>query len=409
MTRHKFAGLACLAFALWANAAGASGSASGPSPRVAERVETLDLRAVEGNVVAVSADKVEIVVAGKPRSLPLADVESVQLGAPDDLASRAGMPVVRTVAGDLVAAETVTARDGNLRCTNPLLGEVVLPLASVAWVYLPAQGQTLGALLKKSADVKPPEKSADMLIVDQGKEWAGVDGVLVAIDGDKITFRLGDEDRQVEERFVRAIRLAAPAATETPAGRLVCSDGSEVLFKRATLAGETLTIQSLWGGELKISRKHAAGITFFSARSTDIAALPEPEATEYGFFDTKFPHRMNRAVDGGPIRLGGRVHAGGVGMNSFTSLTWKLDGQYKTFVAVAGIDDAIRPLGNAALTFLADGKELDKPLALDGKDAPREIRLDVAGVKAFTVRVDFGADRLPVGDHVDLGSARFLK
>jgi len=385
------------------------GSFLGRAP-AAERVETLDLRAVEGNVVAISADKVELLVDGKAQPLPLADVESVAFRECEDLMARPALTVVRTAAGDLLAAEQVSVSDGNLRFTSPVIGPVELPLSAVSWVYLPAPGQTPGAVLKRAAEVTPPQnKALDMVIVDHGKEWAGVAGVLVAFAGDKITFRLGEEDKQIETRLVKAIRLATPPATASAAGRLTCTDGSEVLFRSLKLEGEALSLQTGWGRPVHIPRKSAASVAFLSQRATPLSTLGPAEATEYGFFDTKFPHRMNRAVDGGPIRIGGRAHASGVGMNSFTSLTWKLDGQYKTFVAVAGIDDAVRPLGNATLTFLADGKELGKPLTLTGKDAPQDLRLDLGGAKTFTVRVDFGPDNLPVGDHVDLGSARLLK
>ena len=42
-------------------------------------------------------------------------------------------------------------------------------------------------------------------------------------------------------------------------------------------------------------------------------------------------------------------------------------------------------------------------------DAPRQVRVDVTGVKRLTLRVDFGADQLDVADHVNIVAARLIK
>jgi hypothetical protein len=373
----------------------------------AERVETLDLRVIEGNVAAISAQNVAMAAPAQP--VPLADVEGVWLRDPADLQGRSGQAAVQTAAGDFLAAEKISASDGKLRFTSPMLGAIEMPFSAVACVYLPVPGMNLAAVLKRAAEVKNPEKPADMVLVDQGKEWAGVEGVLVAIGEQKITFRLGEQDRQIETRLVKAIRLATPPAPGAAAGRLLCADGSELLFTSVKLEGDKFALQTAAAGAMAVPRKNVAGVRFTSERMAPLASLTPAEVKEYSLFDANFPHRLNRSVGGGPLRLSGKAYASGIGVNSFTQLTYKIDGQYKTFVAVVGIDDSVRPGGNAALTFLGDGKELGKPLVLTGKDAPKEVRLDVSGVKTFTFRVDFGPDNLPVGDHVDLCSARLIK
>jgi hypothetical protein len=375
----------------------------------ADRVETLDLRAVEGNVVALSAQKVEIDAAAGRKSLDLADVEGIYLRDPEDLRARAAQAIVQTTAGDFLAAEKIAASDGKLRFTSPAVGAVTVPFSAVACIYMPAMGQTAGTVLKRASEVKDPEKPSDMVIVDQGKEWAGVDGVLMAMGDQKVTFRLGDQDKQIETRLVKAIRLAAPPATAAAAGRILFTDGSELLFSSAKLEGDRFSFFTAAAGEVSVPRKSVAGIRFRSGRMTPLAAITPAEVQEYGLFDSNFPHRLDRSVGGGPLRLGGRTYASGIGLHSFAQLAYKIDGQYKLFAAMVGIDDAVRPAGNATLVFLGDGKELAKPQVLTGKDAPREVRLDVTGVKSFVVRVEFGPDNLPVGDHVDLGAARLIK
>ena len=96
-------------------------------------------------------------------------------------------------------------------------------------------------------------------------------------------------------------------------------------------------------------------------------------------------------------------------MHSRCEATYDLDGKFAVLAAVAGIDEAGGARGHATLHALGDGKDRMKPLTLVGGAKPVPIRCDVAGVKALTIRVDFGPDKMDVGDHVSLGDARLIK
>jgi alpha-glucosidase len=102
------------------------------------------------------------------------------------------------------------------------------------------------------------------------------------------------------------------------------------------------------------------------------------------------------------------VYETGLAIHSRTELTWDLDGEYERFAAVVGIDDAVRPGGDATLELIADGHVLET-VRLTGKDDSQVLRCDLTDVKQFTIRVDFGEDGLESGDHVDLAMARVIK
>jgi hypothetical protein len=96
-------------------------------------------------------------------------------------------------------------------------------------------------------------------------------------------------------------------------------------------------------------------------------------------------------------------------MHSFCELLIPLGEKFSLLVATAGIDDAVRPYGDATITFLGDGRPLGKPIRLTGKTAPQPIRLKLEGVESLLIRVDFGEDNLGFADHVDLVAARLIK
>jgi hypothetical protein len=220
-----------------------------------------------------------------------------------------------------------------------------------------------------------------------------------------------DDGRKISLPTVRAVFLASTgsAKTEKFKGVLTLRDGSSVRFNSLTYATDSFVAGITGAGEIKLGVGDIAGAKFFSDRVMDLSDLKPQAVKQHGLLDTMMSWRANRSVSGGAITLSGRSFSTGLGLHSFCELTYKLDAQYKSLIAVVGIDDLVRPGGDAKLTFLGDGKELIAPLRLTGKDKPQSVRVGLAGVKTFVIRVDYGADSLDVGDHVDLAGARLIK
>ena len=100
---------------------------------------------------------------------------------------------------------------------------------------------------------------------------------------------------------------------------------------------------------------------------------------------------------------------GGIGVHSFSELTYNVKGQYSKFVAYVGIDDSVKPNGNVSVEILGDGKVLKKIDSVTGKDKMKQISVNIAGIKKLTLRVNFGSDKLGIGDHLDFAGAKLIK
>ena len=372
-----------------------------------ERVETIDAKTIEGAVESINAQQVQVKLPAGPQTLPLADVGLVELGTAESLLAQAGATIVVTRAGDTLGAANVKLADGKVTFDNKL-GKVSCDVAAISAIYFTPAGLSPQAIIQQAKDVASPSESVDTIVIDQGKEWTGVEGVLVAVGDQKVTLRYEGEDRLIDRRNIRAIRLAAPAAAIAKSGTLTLVDGSEVAFSAVTLEGDTFRVKSPALGDLSIARKIVGAVRLISPRVTELSQL-KPVIEEAAYFDVKTPVGINKSAAGGPLKLGGRTFASGVGASSLTKLEYAIDGQYKTFVAIVGIDDAARPLGNASVSFVGDDKELTPEITVTGKDAPAEVRLNLTGVKKLTIRIGFGPDNLPVGDQVDIASARLIK
>jgi len=378
------------------------------------RAVTFDARTVAGPVVSITANEVVVAGKGAPRTLARRDVAEVVLNdsrPPTDVMSQTGRTVVFTSAGDIIPAGALTLADDRLALTNDTLGKVTMPVGAVEAVYLARSRRGAKAIRQRCRKMKIAAGARDLLVVAKdGDNWLVVPGVLKSIGAREITFRWKNEDRTVLRKVVPAIYMAATGAKSAArGGTLTGLDGTKVGFSALRLAGKVVTADIPDVGERNIPTDAVSLLRFDCDRVTDLASLKPAGVKEHGFLDKTFHYKVNSAVGGGPIRLGGKTYETGLGLHSFCELSYDLGGGYAKLVAVVGIDDSVRPAGDASLTFLADGKELDKPLRLTGNDEPQTVRLNVAGVKRLTVRVSFGPDGLDVADHVNIAAPRLIK
>ena len=381
-----------------------------------DRLVTVDARTLSGRLVSVSAETITLATEAGTQSVRRADVAQIFLlddkaPPPPDCLARAGATVVVTAAGDALPADDLKLSADRLTFSNPTLGATSVPVAQTTAIYLRHASLSPRAIEQRCRRMKVEPGAQDVLLLAKQRDnWLIVRGELGSIDPQSITIRWKDADHTVRRRMVPAIY---PAATgrKVPVcqGVLTGLDGTTVAFTALALNGNDFTLELPGIGRRKVSRKAVATITFRSDRVADLASLKPTDVKEYGFFDRVFHYRVNRAVGGGALRLGGQTYASGLGLHSFCELSWDLGGAYSSLVARVGIDDAVRPAGNAQLTFLADGKPLTEPLHLTGKDAPQIVRLKLAKARRLTIRVDFGPDGLDVSDHVNIAAARLIK
>jgi hypothetical protein len=118
--------------------------------------------------------------------------------------------------------------------------------------------------------------------------------------------------------------------------------------------------------------------------------------------------RKDRSASAKSLSIAGRVFDKGLGVHSRTELSYQIAGDYESFVATIGIDDAVRPRGSVVFRVSGDGRELFDSGEVRGSDPPRDIQVDVKDVKSLTLAVDYG-EALDVSDHANWGGARLLK
>ena len=112
-----------------------------------------------------------------------------------------------------------------------------------------------------------------------------------------------------------------------------------------------------------------------------------------------------RSVGGNPIRLRGKTFERGIGTHSPGRFAINVNGATK-FTALGGIDDEVNGSGRVEMIVKGDGKVLWTSGIITGKDAPKEISVDLAGVKKLELIVTEGGDGFG-NDHTDWADAKF--
>ena len=390
---------------------GTAGGAAPPPPKPpAPQISTVEGDSFEGRLVAIANSQAAFQVNGQRRAVSLRDLFVISLAPHEELMARPGRKVVVLASGGMLAAESLSAGGGKIILSGGL-ARAEVEMSSVSLIYLPGPRERPDALAKMYKEIRLDRAAADYLIaLDEKGKWVRVSGALKSADAEKVVFQYKKADRTIRTSSVRVIQLARiPGRKTPPIGSLVGKDGSILPFSAIEYVGAKLSVTAEGVSDLAVKLSDVAEIRFNSDRSVYLADLEPAKVLQVGMFDVVFPFRKNRSTTGGPLRLGGQTYARGLGLHSRCDLTYKLDGEYVAFVALAGIDDKAPARGSATLKVLGDGKELIEPLKLAGGAQGVPVRCSLKGVKTLKIVVDFGDDGTDIGDHVSLAIARLVK
>ena len=401
--RPVASGLVCVLAMLFGRPAGAETT-----------VLTVEGHVRVGTLAALDAKGARLVVAGKRVSVAAPQLQEIRFAEKvGDALGRPGVRIVQTVDGSRLVVRRVVLADGRITVDTALMGRKDLPLERVASLLLPDAKTAPQAVQAEARALLDglPESGGDYLVA-RGKsgKYVAVCGVLKSIDARKITFNYDGEDRTVDIARAPFVRVAGVAGPSTPPnGWVVATDGTRLSFAGVAMGADgAFGLQGTCLGELDLPGTSTAVIRFRNDNVVYLSDLTPVAVLEAGTFGEVFRYRRDASAANRPIRLDGRTFSRGLGLHSRCELTYGLGGKYKRFVALAGIDDASRPAGNATLTVLGDGRALLPTVRLTGKGKALPVRLGVSGVKKLTLVVGFGED-FDVGDHVDLADAKLIK
>ena len=297
----------------------------------------------------------------------------------------------------------------------PTPPELDLPLTSVFYLCRDAHDLASRERWKKMLAGNRSKRDLFVLLSD-GNLQPETGTILEGTDaGDRIVFQDKD-DQKVTYPIARAagglLFSQPPAAVVPPTVCKVLDVFGNLLFAQAiavegggltvkTVAGATVTYKSL---ESVAKLDFASGnVTYLSDLDAVVASPPAPPD------EVVVPFLKDKVFGNTPLRLAGKVYPKGLWISPETTLTYKLNGEYREFKAVIGLDDEGREANAnsaAKLVVTADGRVLLNQ-TYTRKDAAKELTLNVKDVKELKITVD--RVTLFSGSHLDLADARLQK
>lgn len=257
--------------------------------------------------------------------------------------------------------------------------------------------------------LKSPSPDNDRLFVRVEDKVQIVSGLIEELAADKVVFQFDNKKQTLPREKLFGIVTAQIGGGGPAAGQSLVElrDGSSISGGLTSLADGVLSLKVSGGSKVELPWQAVAKIAVKSSRVAFLSDLDPTEVVEQSLVTTPRPYRRDRSVAGRTLTLGQRTFDKGLGTHAQCKLTYTVDGKYDFLAAVVGIDAETEGRGDCILSVLGDGKELFTQ-RVRGADAPRDIKLDVKGVKQLTLVVEPGED-LDLADHADWGDARLIK
>jgi len=381
--------------------------------------QTLDGRALVGEISKIDSDQVTLGTAGGPTTLEIGELlrllpaEEPQPPEPPAGQSPVG---VELLDGSSVVARRYAVK-GDLAEFVLLDGRAVgLPVSAVSAVRLQ---QTDDSVAGEWLRILAMRLDGDLLVVRKDDVLDYHRGALRDVTEEIVRFQLDTEVMPVKRAKVYGLVYHHPAGGAPAEPICTLSDAAGSRWSVRSL-GTTDEGELQWttpgGAVITGAMKQVVEIDFSRGKLVFLSDLsPQSvvftpcfgKAGDVPLVGRFMAPRNDTNLQSDPLRLGGEQYAKGLAMHSRTEVVYRLPGRFSRFKAVAGIDDGVRPNGNVRLVISGDGREL-LATTLCGTDPPRPIDLDIANVRRITVLVDFG-EGLDVADHLDLCNARVIK
>jgi hypothetical protein len=378
----------------------AAGSTRGAAPLVVP----VDGKPFHGKLSSIDADwKLTFNVAGKPQSLPMADL--VRWGNPPETTTG---PIVVTAAGGLLVADVFAADKESLSCDSRLFGDVKLPLGAMAGVllYPPSDQHARDILIDR---VSSATGNSDRLILHNGDSLSGM---IEGVKNDTVKLKTEAASVSIETHRISAMIFNPALREPAPRVGVRCwvgfSDGSRLLATKLLLSPASLAITTAVGETWKTSPEEVVYLQPLGGRVVYLSDLKATGYRHLPFLQTKWPYKIDRNVTGGQLRGGGVLYAKGIGLHSAARLTYLLDRPYKRFEAELGVDDSTKGGGSVRFRVYVDGKERHGSRVIRGDDKPLPVSVNLDKARRLDIIVDF-ADRADQLDHADWLDARLVK
>ncbi|MDO4551236.1 MAG: NPCBM/NEW2 domain-containing protein [Planctomycetia bacterium] len=275
------------------------------------------------------------------------------------------------------------------------------------------------------------ETNDDILVVNRDGKLSYYRGMILGVSEKAVRFEMENDVLNINRDRVFGFILAkkpGAAPVQFPSQAMILSDvqGNRWTLKNIHLVKNVsekeenekakISWETPLGLAFSIPSNRIAQIDFSDGRIIYLSSLkPEsvlwtPYLSLQKFSETRaqyYEPRMDRSINGNPLKLQGQTYARGICMTSQTEITFRLPENYTRFQTIIGLDDEVRPNGDVTVIIRGDEKELFRE-NIHGKMEPIPVDLDISKIRRLTLFVDYGKN-MDISDHTDFVDAKLIK
>jgi hypothetical protein len=367
------------------------------------RLVDLEFRTTTGFLGQISDQAVEV-LGEETRQLPWNNVLSLTFTDRKPAGHASGSSMVYLANGDRLLVRPIEMDDERIVgqwSRFPEIPAITVPLETILYIILdvPSDQDTRDRVVRELTNMHTDE---DLLILKNGDRFGGE---LLGMEADRFRIDTALGPTQVSQDNVRAVVFNAELASFPKQSgrqmRVSLIDGSRVTAQSKTWAPEQLICVTPFGPQLTLDIPKIASLRFLG---DGIGELSDLEPIKYEFtpyLSERWLLHTDRSVLGNPLCLRDVEYAKGLGLHSKARVVYQLDGQYRRFHAIVGIDDETAGSGDVIFRVELDDKVVWDSGFVSGTHSARSTGpIDVSGVRTLGLVVDFGTGG-DVQDHAD--------
>lgn len=380
-------------------------------------LRTLDGRQISGELEICQANEVRVKTASGSEAIPADQIW--------ELTPTASTPAQKnpaaTISVQLTDGTAVLAED--YRVTEQHAAEIKLgngeslnaPTSSVAHVKFAVSGE----LEASWQEILAKNAASDLVVVKRDGALDYLEGVLGPTDQDgAFAFTLDGDTLNVKRSRLAGIAYFHKAGDALPAAAALVSDTHGNQFAAAVLKLEdhALRGETPSGAAWSVPLESLAKVDYSQGRVAYLSDLPPVKkewtallksgalpSSAVAFFGPK----LNQGLEARELRMRGQRYTKGLALRSRSEVAYRLDGQYRRFQALVGIDDDTAGLGAVRLVIRADDRVLWEGEVTAGQE-PQMLNLAIENVRALSILVDYGASQ-EISDHLNLCDAKVIR
>ena len=290
------------------------------------------------------------------------------------------------------------ANGDELQVLSPVLGKQSVPVDRLAAVVQPGV---------HPGDQLVPDGVDEALFVPTRRGFDLVAGTLFRFGEQGLQFQADGREEAVwyAPRKFSSLRLRGGVEREQAFGCTLLTRSADrlgVRLERCTEEGVEVTLES---GDRAVVRWLDVGCLVFEADLLHLSDLQPSEVVERGFDgEAVLRWRRDRSVAGGELLARGRAYGRGLGVHSWSRLSYVVPEGATHFRAGVAMDDSVGALplrARAAAKVLRNGEPVFEVEDLAVGQPVRDVGLHpVSPGDTITLEVDFGVGR-DLGDRVD--------